>query len=71
MIKKTIFSMLFIALLVTSCKEDVDLITPDLDLIERVKSTEILLRNNTWKFDDLMVEVKYYAGNTPVGQRCR
>lgn len=51
--------MLFIALLVTSCKEDVDLITPDLDLIERVKSTEILLRNNTWKFDDLMVQVKY------------
>ena len=55
---KLIISALFISLFISSCEPDKDLLTPDLDLIYKVKSTEILLRENTWGFNDLIVDVK-------------
>jgi len=64
--RKIIISVLFISLLISSCEPDKDLITPDLDLIRKVKSTEILLRNNTWGFHDLAVDVKYEMKAIPL-----
>ena len=57
---------LFLSLFISSCQEDQDLITPDLDLIYKVKSTEILLRENTWGFNDLIVSVKYEMRAIPL-----
>ncbi len=57
--KKIIVSVLFVSLFLSSCEPDQDLITPDLDLIYKVKSTEILLRDNDWGFNDLVVDVNY------------
>lgn len=56
----------FAALFMTSCKEDEALVTPDLDLIYKVKSTEILLRDNLWGFNDLIIEVKYEMKAIPL-----
>ncbi len=64
--KKLIVSVLFISLFISSCEPDQDLITPDLDLIQKVKSTEILLRDNTWGFNDLVVDVKYEMRAIPL-----
>lgn len=59
-------SIVFISLCLSSCQPDEDLITPDLDLIYKVKSTEILLRDNTWGFNDLIVDVKYEMRAIPL-----
>ncbi len=65
--KKLYFlSALFISLCISSCQPDEDLITPDLDLIYKVKSTEILLRDNTWGFHDFIVDVKYEMRAIPL-----
>ncbi|MDP3441340.1 MAG: hypothetical protein Q8T08_00630, partial [Ignavibacteria bacterium] len=64
--KYFLLPILFISLLMVSCKPDEDLITPDLDLIYKVKSTEKLLRENTWGFNDLVVEVKYEMRAIPL-----
>ncbi len=58
--------ILLIFICISSCEEDQDLITPDLDLIYKVKSTELLLRENTWGFNDLVVEVKYEMRAIPL-----
>jgi len=63
---KFILFGLFISLFMASCKEDEQLITPDLDLIYKVKSTEILLRENTWDFNDLIIDVKYEMQAIPL-----
>jgi hypothetical protein len=42
-----------------SCEETDSLIEPDLEAVKRIKDTEILLRNNLWGFNDLIVNVKY------------
>ena len=68
--KKLIVSVLFISLVISSCEPDKDLITPDLDLIHHVKSTEILLRDNTWSFNDLVVDVKYEMRAIPLTGQC-
>lgn len=57
---------LFISLLILSCQPDEDLISPDISVIQKVKSTEILLRNNTWRFNDLVVTVKYEMRAIPL-----
>jgi hypothetical protein len=64
--KKNVLFGLLIALFMASCKEDEQLITPDLDLIYKVKSTEILLRENTWDFNDLIIDVKYEMQAIPL-----
>jgi hypothetical protein len=64
--KNFILPALFILLFVSSCQEDIDLITPDLDLIYKVKSTEILLRENSWEFNDLIVDVQYEMRAIPL-----
>ena len=61
-----IFFAFILSLCITSCQPDEDLITPDLDLIYKVKSTEILLRDNTWGFHDLLVDVKYEMRAIPL-----
>ena len=61
-----ILPAVFIALFFSACEEDQDLITPDLELIYKVKSTELLLRENTWGFNDLIVDVKYEMKAIPL-----
>jgi hypothetical protein len=64
--KTFLLPALFISLLIFSCQPDEDLISPDISLIKKVKSTEILLRNNTWRFNDLIVTVKYEMRAIPL-----
>ena len=53
------FAALFISLFLFACEGDQDLISPNLDVIKKVKSTEILLRDHTWGFNDFIVNVQY------------
>ena len=58
----TLFSSLFFI----SCEETDSLIEPDLEAVKRIKDTEILLRNNLWGFNDLIVNVKYEMRAIPL-----
>jgi hypothetical protein len=58
--------ILFFSLFLTSCEEDKDLFTPELKLIQKVKGTELLLRENKWGFNDLVVNVKYEMRAIPL-----
>ena len=49
-----------------SCEETDSLIEPDLEAVKRIKDTEILLRNNLWGFNDLIVNVKYEMRAIPL-----
>jgi hypothetical protein len=57
---------LFATLFFISCEENDSLLEPDLEAVKRIKDTEILLRNNLWGFNDLIVNVKYEMRAIPL-----
>ncbi len=65
----TILLILCAGMFISSCEEDDALINPDGQALRKIKDTEILLRNNLWGFNDLVVDVKYEMRDyTPAGQ---
>ncbi len=64
--KHLIIVALSFLLFISSCEEDKSLFTPELKLIQKVRGTEMLLRDNTWGFNDLVVEVKYEMKAIPL-----
>jgi hypothetical protein len=64
--KLLILTIVIISQFISSCEEDKDLFTPELKLIQKVKGTELLLRENKWGFNDLVVNVKYEMRAIPL-----
>ncbi len=62
---KSILALVFTSLLFISCEEDDPLLSPDFSAVEKIKDTEILLRNNLWGFNDLIIDVKYEVRALP------
>jgi hypothetical protein len=58
---KSSYILIVFAVLITfgSCQKEDPLVSPDYRAIQKVKDTEILLRNNLWAYNDLVVDVQY------------
>jgi len=61
-----ILLIICVAMLIVSCEEDDPLLSPDHKAAKKIKDTELLLRNNLWGFDDLIVDVKYEMHAIPL-----
>ena len=58
--------LFFLIVILSSCKKDDPLVSPDYNVIKHIKDTEILLRNNLWGFHDMRVDVRYEMRATPM-----
>ena len=64
--KWTLLLTLLFSLAAISCEESDPLLSPDLEALQKIKSTEILLRNHVWGFHDLVVDVKHEMRAIPL-----
>ena len=65
---KSVYIVFVFAVLIvfSSCQKEDPLVSPDYRVIEKVKDTEILLRNNLWGYHDLVVDVQYEMRAIPL-----
>ena len=65
---KTAYILSVFAVLITfsSCEKDDPLVSQDYRVIQRIKDTEILLRNNLWGYHDLVIDVQYEMRAIPL-----
>lgn len=65
---KSVYIVFLFAVIIafSSCQKEDPLVSPNYRVIEKVKDTEILLRNNLWRYHDLEVDVQYEMRAIPL-----